>query len=688
MQDSKVNSSGYAAKRGLGRRILGAFKPYWFKVSVVGALILITAGLGVVNPILIRVVFDSALFPPSGMPDLNLLWIIVGVMAGITVVTGALGIVQTYLTNEVGQRVMRDLRDRLYEHLQTLSISFFTDTRTGEIQSRVANDVGGVQNVVSGTVSNVLSNIVIFISTLVAMFVLSWELTVVSMCAVPIFALISKFVGARRRVAAAQTQQASAEVTAITQETLSISGMMLSKLFGRQEREIERFHHENEHLAVLTLRQQMTGRSFFALVQIFFSLTPVLIYLIAGYLLSGDAAQGLSAGTIVAFTTLQSRLFWPIGSLLQVSVELQGSMALFERIFGYLDIEPEIVDADDAVTLDPEDVAGKITLENVRLMYGLSAEERIAGTSAGVSAGLSANGDVVGDGSSVNGHSRNSAGVDGKSNGASAIGISGGGASVSGARRYALDGVDMQIEAGQLAALVGPSGSGKTTISYLIPRLYDVTEGAVKIDDIDVRDIRLESLAPLIGYVSQESYLFHATLRENLLYGAPDASEEQMIAAAKAAFIHDRILEFPDGYDTVVGERGYRLSGGERQRLSIARVILHDPRILILDEATSALDTTSERYVQAALEPLMKGRTTIAIAHRLSTILSADVIFSVEDGRIVEQGTHDELLENDGLYANLYYEQYDGGRVESCCEDGIVLVNGRILSHYDPVPSA
>ncbi len=690
MQDSKVNSSGYAARRGLGRRILGAFKPYWFKVSVVGALILITAGLGVVNPILIRVVFDSALFPPSGMPDLNLLWIIVGVMAGITVVTGALGIVQTYLTNEVGQRVMRDLRDRLYEHLQTLSIAFFTDTRTGEIQSRVANDVGGVQNVVSGTVSNVLSNIVIFISTLVAMFVLSWELTVVSMCSVPIFALISKFVGARRRVAAAQTQQASAEVTAITQETLSISGMMLSKLFGRQEREIERFHHENEHLAVLTLRQQMTGRSFFALVQIFFSLTPVLIYLIAGYLLSGDAAQGLSAGTIVAFTTLQSRLFWPIGSLLQVSVELQGSMALFERIFGYLDIEPEIVDADDAVTLAPEDVAGKITLENVRLMYGLSAEEHIAGAATvaatSASAGLSANGDAAG--SSVNGHSRNGAGVDGKSNGASAIGISGGGASVSGARRYALDGVDMQIEAGQLAALVGPSGSGKTTISYLIPRLYDVTEGAVKIDDIDVRDIRLESLARLIGYVSQESYLFHATLRENLLYGAPDASEEKMIDAAKAAFIHDRILEFPDGYDTVVGERGYRLSGGERQRLSIARVILHDPRILILDEATSALDTASERYVQAALEPLMKGRTTIAIAHRLSTILSADVIFSVEDGRIVEQGTHDELLENDGLYANLYYEQYDGGRVESCCEDGIVLVNGRILSHYAPVPSA
>ena len=501
----------------------------------------------------------------------------------------------------------------------------FTGTRTGEIQSRIANDVGGVQNVVTNTLSNVLSNTVIVISTLAAMLVLSWELTLVAAGTTPVFFILTKFVGERRRAVTAESQKAAAEITAITQETLSISGIMLAKLFGRQNQEIARFHNENQRLADLSVRLQMTGQSFFTTMQIFFSLSPVVIYVIAGYLLSGANLSGISAGTIVAFTTLQSRLFFPIGSLLQVSVELQASLALFERIYSYLDIKPDIVDAPNAVKVDPTDVRGRVTFDSVRLSY----------------AAESGNED----------------------------------------RSWALDSVNFEIEPGQLAAFVGPSGAGKTTISYLIPRLYDPTDGAVRIDGIDVRELSLESLAGIIGYVTQESYLFHASIRSNLLYGNPYATDEELEAAARAAHIHERIIEFSEGYDTVVGERGYRLSGGERQRLSIARVILHDPRVLILDEATSALDTASERQVQAALEPLMKRRTTVAIAHRLSTILSADVIFAVDRGRIVEHGTHQELVSRGGLYANLYAEQFEGGRVEARCEDGLVMCDGTVVPH-------
>ena len=523
-----------AQSQGLVRRIAASFRPYWLQVIVIGLLILVTAGFGVVNPLLIRTVFDSALFPSDGNPDLNLLWLIAGIMAAVTVVTGGLGIVQTYLTNLIGQRVMRDLRDRLYSHLQSLSLGFFTDTRTGEIQSRIANDVGGVQNVVTNTTSNVLSNTVIVISTLVAMIVLSWQLTVVAVGTVPIFFFLTRIVGQRRRAVTAESQKAAAEVTAITQETLSISGIMLAKLFGRQNQEIRRFHNENQRLSDLSVRLQMTGQSFFTVMQIFFSLSPVAIYVIAGYLVTGSGdLGGISAGTIVAFTTLQSRLFFPIGSLMQVSVELQASLALFERIFNYLDIKPDIVDSPGAVKIDPKQVRARIAFDSVRLSYKPQD----------------------GDGSDPSD------------------------------RRWALDGVSFEIEPGQLAAFVGPSGAGKTTISYLIPRLYDPTNGSVRIDGIDVREIEMESLANLFGYVTQESYLFHASIHSNMFYGNPNATTEEIEVAAKAAYIHGRIMDFPDGYDTVVGERGYRLSGGERQRLSIARVILHDPRVLILDEA-------------------------------------------------------------------------------------------------------
>ena len=627
------------SKTGVARRAAGSFRPYSPHVVGIMLLILVTAGLGVVNPYLTRNIFDDALFPQSGTPNMPLLWTLACVMAAVTIVSGALGIVQTWATNVVGQRVMRDLRDRLYTHLQSLSLGFFTGARTGEIQSRIANDVGGIQNVVTNTMSSVLSNIVIFVSTLVAMTILSWQLTLVCVGTIPIFFLLSLVVGKRRRRVTAEAQESAAEVSAITHETLSISGIMLAKLFGRQNQEIERFHNENERMASLAIRRQMTGQSFFSMMQIFFSLAPVVVYVIAGYMLTGSFSPGVTAGTIVAFTTLQFRLFWPISSLIEVSVELQSSLALFERIFGYLDIEPDIEDRPNARRVAPSDVRGHVRFDSVRLSYNPEHGEQ-----------------TVEDG----------------------------------ARRWALNDIDFEIAPGQLAAFVGPSGAGKSTISYLIPRLYDPTSGSVKIDGMDVRDIRQESLAGIVGYVTQESYLFHDTLKNNLLYAMPDASMEDIERAAKAAFIHDRIMELPDGYDTVVGERGYRLSGGERQRLSIARVILHDPRILILDEATSALDTASERHVQAALDPLMRGRTTIAIAHRLSTIMSADVIYVVDEGRIAEYGTHDHLLQTCGLYASLYQEQYDNGRVESRCEDGIVMVDGNILPHEDilAVPAA
>lgn len=623
-------------RQSLTRRIAASFRPYLPQITIVGLLILFTAGLGVVNPLLIRVIFDSALFPESGSPNLNLLWTIAGVMAGITAVTSAIGIVQTYVTNQVGQKVMRDLRDRLYRHLQSLSLSFFTGTKTGEIQSRVTNDVGGVQNVVTSTITDIISNIVILISTVIAMSILSWQLTLVAVGIVPAFAFLTRIVGEKRRAVSAEVQKSTAEMTAITQETLSISGIMLSKLFGRQNLEIERFQWENQHLSDLVVRRQMTGQSFWAVMQTFFSISPVIIYVLAGYLISGIGRDGISPGTIIAFTTLQARLYFPIGTLLQVSVELQSSMALFERIFEYLDIKADIVDDPEAVDIQPERVAGAIKFDSVRVNYVSDNEEAQESAQTNESD-----------------------------------------------PHWALDGIDFEILPGQLAAFVGPSGAGKTTISYLIPRLYDANEGRVLIDGIDVRKIKLESLSRMIGYVSQENYLFHASIRNNLLYSKPDATQDEMEAAARGAYIHERILEFADGYDTVVGERGYRMSGGERQRLSIARVILHQPKLLILDEATSALDSASERYVQAALEPLMKGRTTVAIAHRLSTIMAADVIFAIDRGRIVERGTHSQLLSRGGLYAQLYDEQFQGGKVECHCEDGVVFSDGTVAFAED-----
>src|SRR6185503_9880218 len=457
-----------------------------------------------------------------------------------------------------------------------------------------------------------------------------------SLSLLPLFLWLTVKVGRARREVASSTQKTMADMTSVTEETLSVSGVLLSKAFGRQSYEIGRFTQENERLTGLQIRQTMIGRSFFAVVGTFFSITPALVYLVAGIILNRPGPSTITAGSLVGFTTLQSRLFFPIGSMLQVSTEVQSSLALFDRIFEYLDLPHEIRDAPDAVAL--ETVTGHVRLRDVRFRYEDPPE--------GIP--VSPDGPPLADDDPV-------------------------------PREWTLEDVDLDIQPGPLAALVGPSGAGKTTVTYLVPRLYDVQEGSVEIDGLDVRRIKLESLGEAIGVVTQETYLFHDTVRRNLLYGKPDATEEQLIAAARAANIHDRIAELPDGYDTIVGERGYKLSGGEKQRLAIARVVLKDPRILILDEATSALDTTSERLVQSALEPLMKGRTTIAIAHRLSTILSADVIFVMDRGRIVEQGTHDELLARGGLYAKVYDQQFRGGLVEAEFEDGVILASGEVV---------
>jgi ATP-binding cassette, subfamily B, bacterial len=602
------------AGRNTARRVVPLFRPYRARVAMVVGLIVLTSTIGIINPLLIQAVFNKALFVKGG-PKLDLLYILVAIMAAVPIVNGAIGILQTYETTKVGQQVMRDLRDRLYSHLQTLSLAFFTGTKTGEIQSRLANDVGGVQSVVTTTASSILANVVTFVSSIVAMIIISWQLTIVAVITVPAFFWLTKTVGDRRRKVSTATQESLAAMSAISEETLSVSGVLLAKVFGSQLRDVTRYRDENQRLADLELRQQMIGQGFYAVVQSFLSITPAAIYLISGLLLAHGTA--ISAGTIVAFTTLQTRLYFPIGQLLQVSVELRSSLALFDRIFEYLDVMPDIVDAPDATDLPVTAVGGRVALTDVYFRYP-------------------------------------------------------------GVEDDALKGVSFAAEPGHLVALVGPSGAGKTTISYLIPRLYDVTGGSIEIDGIDVRRIREASLAAAIGFVTQESYLFHDTILANLRYGRPTATLEEIEEAARAAYIHDRIMEFPDGYDTLVGERGYRLSGGEKQRLAIARVLLHDPRILILDEATSALDTASEREVQKALDALMGSRTTIAIAHRLSTIVNADIINVIDGGRVVESGPHRDLLREGGLYASLYNEQFEGGQVQWCCDGGDVMADGTV----------
>ncbi|QHC68403.1 ATP-binding cassette domain-containing protein [Rathayibacter sp. VKM Ac-2759] len=582
---------------GLFGRIAELFRDHRAKLTLTVALVLVGAALTVVPPLLTQLAFDRGLFPPEGGPDFPVLLELVGIMVLVWALSAILGVWQTYLTATVGNTVMGELRIRLFRHLQAMELGFFTRTRTGVIQSRLANDVGGVASVLTNTVSSVLGNTVTVIAAVVAMLLLSWQMTIVALVLTPVLVIAQRRVGQVRARIATKTQESLSEMTAITQETLSVSGILLAKSFGRQESEVTRYADENGRQIDLQVRQQMSGQWFFAMVQIFLSVIPVIVYLVAAWLILGGTT--VTAGTVVAFTTVQARLMWPLLGLMRVALDLQTAGALFARIFEYLDLRPAI--ADRATAHDVSGELGRVELDDVVFRYPDQTDEA----------------------------------------------------------RPTLDHVSVSIAPGQFVAFVGPSGAGKTTISYLVPRLYDVTGGSVRFAGSDVRELRQASLVSHIGIVSQETYLFHASIADNLRYARPDATQEELEAAARSANIHDTIASFPDGYDTLVGERGYRLSGGEKQRLAIARVLLKDPAVLILDEATSALDTVSERIVQTALDDASRGRTTIAIAHRLSTVVSADVIHVVDGGRIVESGTHAELQQRGGLYASLYAQQVE-----------------------------
>ncbi len=581
------------------QRIGGLFAPHRTAITVTIVLVLVSAGISVFPPLLTKQAFDVGLFPPSGTPNVPVLAQLVGLMVGLWIASAALGVWQTYLTATVGNKVMGSLRIRLFGHLQAMELAFFTRTKTGIIQSRLQNDVGGVAGVLSNTISSVIGNTVTVIAAFVSMLVLSWQLTVVAVVLLPVLVIAQRKVGQVRARIATKTQESLSDMTAITQEALSVSGILLAKSFNQQPAEVGRYRAENENQIRLQVSQQMSGQWFFAMVSIFLSVIPAVIYLVAAFLIAGGV--DVTAGTIVAFTTVQARLMFPLMGLLRVALDLQTSSALFARIFEYLDLRPAITDRADARAVNL-DRLGEVAFDDVVFRYP----------------------DAPADG------------------------------------RPTLDHVAFTIEPGQFAAFVGPSGAGKTTVSYLIPRLHDVSEGRVLFAGDDVRNLQSDSLVRNIGIVSQETYLFHATIAENLRYAKPDASDDELVAASRAASIHDTIVSFPDGYDTVVGERGYRLSGGEKQRIAIARVLLKDPAVLILDEATSALDSISERVVQTALDAASRGRTTIAVAHRLSTIVAADVIFVVAGGRIVERGTHAELLRAQGTYASLYEQQVSG----------------------------
>jgi ATP-binding cassette subfamily B protein len=567
------------------RRILRLFRPYRWSLLFVAVLVGASSLVSLVNPFLIRAVIDVAL--PQGR--LGLLAVLAIGMIVVSIANSSFSVSQTYVSTKVGQRVMHDLRTSVYSHLQRMSLAFFTRTRTGEVQSRIANDIGGMQSTVTTTATTLVSNLTTVVATIIAMIVLDWRLTIASLIMMPAFVWVSRRVGTERRRITRDRQRQLAVISSIVQESLSVSGILLGHTMGRSRSLADSFAGESDKLSDLEVRSSMAGRWRQSTIQIVMSSMPAVIYWVTGLTGHGDR-MAISIGTLVAFTTLQQALFRPMVQLLSVGVDMQSSLELFGRIFEYLDLPVDIAEPAHPVTIGK--VSGEVRLDDVGFSYA-------------------------------------------------------------GADRPTLSGIDVTVSAGHSLAIVGETGSGKTTLSYLIPRLYDVTDGRVLIDGIDVRDMSFDTLAATVGVVSQETYLFHASVADNLRFAKPDATDAELVAAAKIAQIHDHLESLPDGYDTIVGERGYRFSGGEKQRLAIARAVLRDPPILVLDEATSALDTQTEQAVQEAIDALSAGRTTITIAHRLSTIRDADEILVLDDGQIAERGRHDELLALGGSYAAL-----------------------------------